>query len=136
MSDTPRYELYRLIDIVIAPSDCQWLPGNNAYVFSGHTLDELPSLTDWSKKDRRVFQSWLRQDIQVCEIEQVRRRLAEDQPLVAKEFPYSKRLYSALQRRIQALSLNRASPLQWRQTLLNLRRTGIRAEELEWSGLH
>lgn len=135
MPDTPRYELYRLIDIVVPPPDCQWLPGKNAYVFSGHTLDELPSLTDWSKKDRRVFQAWLRQDIQVREIEQVRRRLAEDQPLVAKEFPYSKRLYSALQCRIQALSLNRASPLQWRQTLLNLRRTGIRAEELEWSGL-
>ncbi len=134
--ETPRYELQRMVDIVVGRSAQQWLPGNPPYVFSGQTLDRLPGLSDWSAEDREVFDAWLRQDTQVREIEAVRRRVVQDElPLVAREFDYTDQLYSALKRRIGRLDLRRASPHQWRQTLLNMRRHGIRDEELEWSGL-
>ena len=133
--DTPREELYRLIDIVVPPPKSQWLPGGSRYVFTGYTLDELQCLKHWSKKDRRAFREWVQQDIQVSEIEQVRRRIPEDLPLISREFNYTDRLYSSLGRRIEALNLNRASPMHWKRTLLNLRRTGVRNEELVWSGL-
>jgi hypothetical protein len=134
--ETPRHELYRLVDIVAARPHDQWLPGDCSYLFTGHTLDELPGSAAWSREDRRAFQQWLQQDTQIREIEQVRRRIVhEELPLVAREYAYPQRLYSALQRRIEGLSLRRASPRQWQRTLLNMRRAGIRHEELEWSGL-
>ncbi|MGD8910799.1 MAG: hypothetical protein PVI92_15770, partial [Chromatiales bacterium] len=133
---TPRHELYRLVDVVEKRTVHPWLPGNPGYRFSGKTLDKLPGLPGWSAADRRVFEAWLRQDEQVREIEMVRRRLVQDElPLTVHEFDYPRQLYSALTQRIEAHSMHRASPRQWRQTLLNMRRTGIRQEELEWSGL-
>jgi hypothetical protein len=136
MPDTPRHELHRLVDIVTARPDERWLPGDCGYLFTGHTLDELPGLAAWSRKDRGAFRQWLQQETQIREIEQARRRIVHDElPLVAREYAYPQRLYSALQRRIEGLSLRRASARQWRQTLLNMRRSGIRDEELEWSGL-
>ncbi len=134
--DTPRYELQRMVDIVVGRSSQQWLPGNPPYVFSGQTLDKLAGLSDWTAGDREAFDAWLQQDTQVREIDAVRRRVVQDElPLVAQEFDYTEHLYSALKRRIERLDMRRASPHQWQQTLLNKRRYGIRDEELEWSGL-
>lgn len=136
MPETQRHELYRLVDIITARADDQWLPGDNDYAFTGHTLDELPGLVGWSGEDRRAFRLWTQGETQIREIEQVRRRIVrEELPLVVQEYAYPQRLYSALKRRIEGLSLQRASSWQWRQTLLNLRRSGIPDEELEWSGL-
>lgn len=136
MPETPHHELYRLVDIIDARPDGQWLPGDCNYRFTGRTLDELPGLTGWSREDRRAFRHWLRQETQVREVEQVRRRIVrEELPLVAREYAYPRQLYSALRRRIEGLGMKRAPPRQWRQTLLNLRRSGIRDEELQWSGL-
>lgn len=135
-AQTPRHELCRMVDIVVGREEHQWLPGNPAYLFSGETLDKLPGFYAWSAQDRHAFEAWLREDAQVREIEAVRRRVVQEElPLVVREFDYPKRLYSGLKRRIQALTLHRASPHQWRQTLTNMRRTGLRVEELEWSGL-
>ena len=134
--ETPLHELRRLVDIVKPPAAYQWLPGSHTSVFSGYTLDELPGLSAWSLEDRKAFTQWIEQETQQREIEQARRRLVSDElPLVAREYVYPQRLYSGLQRRIEGLSLRRATPQQWRQTLLNLRRQGVREEELLWSGL-
>jgi hypothetical protein len=133
--DTPRQDLYRLIDIVVPPSDHQYLPGSSSYVFSGYTLNELQSIKQWPREDREAFQRWAEQDTQLCEIEQVRRRIPDDFPLAAWEFNHTERLYSGLRRRIQSLSQKQASPIQWKKTLLNFKKSGLRAEELEWSGL-
>ena len=136
LPETPRHDLHRLVDIVVPPANHQWLPDSRGYVFSGHTLEALPGLPSWSTEDRKAFGQWLQQDTQQREIEQARRRVVSDElPLVAREFDYPQRLYSALRRRIEDLSLQRATVRQWRQTLLNLRRQGVREEELVWSGL-
>jgi hypothetical protein len=133
---TPRQALYRLVDVVERRTAHPWLPGNPGYRFSGETLDKLPGISGWSVADRRVFEAWLRQDAQVREIEAVRRRVVEEElPLTVHEFDYPRQLFSLLAQRIEAHSLRRASPRQWRQTLLNMRRSGVRQEELEWSGL-
>jgi hypothetical protein len=135
-AQTPRHELFRMVDIVLGREAHEWLPGNPDYRFSGQTLDKLPGFSAWSAEDRHAFEAWLSEETQVREIEAVRRRVVQEElPLVVREFDYPARLYSGLKRRIQALALNRASPHQWRQTLTNMRRTGVRDEELEWSGL-
>ncbi len=133
---TPRHELYRLVDIVLGQAAHQRLSGNPAYRFSGMTLDKLPGLSAWPAADRHAFETWLRQENQVREVEAARRRVVQEElPLVVREFDYPDQLYSGLKRRIEVLDLRRASPQQWRQTLMNLRRSGVREEELEWSGL-
>jgi hypothetical protein len=125
-----------MVDIVLGPDGQHWLPCNSPYVFSGTTLDKLPGLTSWPEKDRGAFEAWLCQETQVREIDSVRRRVVPDElPLIAREFDYPSRLYSTLQRRIERLRMRRAAPQQWKQTLLNMRRNGVRDEELEWSGL-
>jgi hypothetical protein len=134
-ADTPRQDLYRLIDIVVPPKDHQYLPGSSSYVFTGHTLDELQSINQWPLEDRKAFEGWIEQASQVGEIEQVRRRIPDDFPLAAWEFNHTDKLYSGLKRRIKSLSMKQASPDQWKKTLLNFKRDGLRAEELEWSGL-
>jgi hypothetical protein len=135
-AETPHHALYRLIDIVEGRTERSWLPGDPAYQFSGKTLDDLPGLANWPAADRHAFVAWLRRDTQVREIEAARRRLVQDElPLAVREFDYPSQLYSALAKRIEGHSLRRASPRQWRQTLINMRRSGMRLEELEWSGL-
>lgn len=134
--ETPRHELYRLVDIVLAQAAEQRLPGNPAYCFSGKTLDKLPGLSAWPAADHDAFEAWLQEETQVREIEATRRRVvAEELPLVGREFDYPDWLYSSLKRRIETLDLRRASPHQWRQTLMNLQRSGVRYDELVWSGL-
>jgi hypothetical protein len=133
---TPRHDLHRLIDIVLGRQEQQWIPGSPAFVFSGNTLDELPGLENWSLEDRQAFKEWLSQETQIREVESVRQRIVEDElPLISQEFNYPDQLFSALKRRLGQIDMLKASPLQWRDTLLNLRRRGIRYEELEWSGL-
>jgi hypothetical protein len=134
--ETPRHELHRLVDIVEGCADHHGLPANSAYLFSGKTLDKRPGLTGWTKEDRCAFEAWLQRETQLREIESVRRRVVPDElPLIVWEFDYPDQLHSALKRRIENVTMLRASPRQWRQTLLNMRRKGIRDEELKWSGL-
>jgi len=132
---TPHQQLYPLVDILIDPS-------NNSHgcrgctTFSGHTLADRNWLNQWDERDRRYFLDWLREGSQVRLIEQARTRLLVETG-TPKElcYDYPKRFYSSLQRRIEALPMQRASATQWLRTLLNMRRDGIRREELDWSGL-
>ncbi len=130
---TPHYQLYPVIDILIEQGGGAASP---TYGFSGKTLADLQQLDDWSDEDRRFFRAWLRETAQVQTIELARRRLLVEKGVPREQvFPYPQRLYSLLQRRLEALPQQRASASQWQRTLLNMRRDGVRREELEWSGV-
>jgi len=43
--------------------------------------------------------------------------------------------YSTLKRKVSALPMNKASPHQWQSTIRNLKKSGIREEEIRWSGM-
>jgi hypothetical protein len=137
-NSTPYHDLYDLIDIVADPDEHQELPYHYhpRYRFTGHTLAELPTLKSWSHEDHHTFAHWLLQENQVRLIEQARTRVvSEELPLVEQRYAYPDRLYSNLQRRVEALPMRRASLVQWRNTLRNMTRQGIREEEISWSGL-
>ncbi|MCU7907198.1 MAG: hypothetical protein KZQ76_15450, partial [Candidatus Thiodiazotropha sp. (ex Epidulcina cf. delphinae)] len=100
--ETPHQELFGLVDIVVGPDDQQCLPGNPRFLFTGHTLAELPAISYWSRDDREAFAVWLQRQTQVREIEQTRKRIVSDEfPLIAQEYPYPQRLYSTLRQWIE-----------------------------------
>lgn len=132
---TPHLQLYPLVDILYDPS-------NNTHgcrgctTFSGYTLADRNWINQWTEQDRRFFLDWLREASQVRLIEQARSRLVAERSTPREErHNYPARLYSQLQRRISTLSMSRATVQQWRHTLLNMKRDGLRREELDWSGL-
>ncbi|MES9831545.1 MAG: hypothetical protein ABW139_04820 [Candidatus Thiodiazotropha sp. DIVDIV] len=137
-NSTAHHELYDLVDIVANPGETEDLPYHYhpRIRFTGHTLAELSSIRSWSVEDRHTFKAWLSQDNQVQLIEQTRHRIfSEELPLIEHHFNHPDNLYSLLERRIEALPLRRASIAQWRNTLLNMKKQGIREEEISWSGL-
>jgi hypothetical protein len=94
------------------------------------------SQLQWSTSDHRVFSDWIQQEQQIREIDQVKRRLSTDERVLSeKVYGYPDRLYSCLHNRLELISMHRASPQQWRRTLMNMTRSGIREEEITWSGL-
>lgn len=134
-ASTPHRQLYPLIDILIDPTHnthgCR-----GCTTFSGHTLADRNWINQWPEGDRRFFLNWLREESQVRVIEQARSRLLVERGAPKEQcYDYPKQLYSALRCRIEALSMPRATAEQWTRTLLNLKRDGIRREELDWSGL-
>ncbi len=134
-ANTPHRQLYPLIDILIDPGNNT--PGcRRCTSFSGHTLADRAWLDQLSEADRCFFLDWLREESQIRVIEQARSRLlAENRPQQEELHDHPQQLYSALQRRIEALTMSRATALQWRRTILNMQRDGVRHEELDWSGL-
>ncbi|MES9946624.1 MAG: hypothetical protein ABW080_16850 [Candidatus Thiodiazotropha sp.] len=134
-TDTTHRDLYGFVDIVVKPERVKSIPYQPSFLFSGHTLADLPQ-TLWSASDRKAFDAWIQQEQQIREIEQVRKRIIGDEfRLTEREYDYPKRLYSCLQQKLEQVSMNRASPEQWRRTVLNMTRSGIREEEITWSGL-
>ena len=132
---TPRQQLYPLVDIVFPPEGRQALP-HKSFVFTGYTLADRHWLARWPHADREQFLEWLEQAPQRQEIERARLRLTcRALPARCHHSDYPQRLYSSLQRRLRNIRTARAGARQWKQTLLNLQKTGLRAEELEWSGL-
>jgi hypothetical protein len=128
-------DLYSFVDIVIKPDRLKSMPYKPAFLFSGYTLADMAQL-HWSASDRKAFCDWIQQEQQVREIDQVRKRLGADEHAVTeREYGYPDRLYSCLKNRLELIAMHRASPEQWRRTLINMTRTGIREEELTWSGL-
>lgn len=132
---TPHQQLYPLVDIMIDPTNnsngC-----HGCITFSGHTLADRNWVNQWEDNDRRFFLNWLREESQVRVIEQARSRLLAEPGTTKEElFNYPGKLYSQLERRIQALSMQSATSMQWLRTLLNMKRDGIRREELDWSKL-
>ncbi|OOZ39257.1 hypothetical protein BOW53_12420 [Solemya pervernicosa gill symbiont] len=134
-STTPHRQLYPLVDILIDPT-------NNTHgcrgctTFSGHTLADHEWLDQFEEGDRRWFANWLREAPQRRVIEQARTRLLAARSTASEEVhDYPSQLYSQLRDRIEALPQQRASAEQWQRTLLNMRRDGLRREELDWSRL-
>jgi hypothetical protein len=127
--------LYGFVDIVFKPDRLKNVPYGPAFIFSGYTLADLSRL-DWSSSDRKAFEAWIKQEQQIREIDQVRKSVNTDEmALTEKVYGYPEQLYSCLGKKIEQLSMHRASPDQWRRTLLNMSRCGIREEETSWSGL-
>jgi len=131
---TSHLQLYPLVDILIDVT-------NNSHgcrgctTFSGHTLGDRKWINEWSPEDRRFFLNWLQEESQVRIIEQARVRLLANRAVHKEELhDYPNSLYSILRNRISALPMMRATADQWRRTLLNMKRDGIRREELDWSG--
>jgi hypothetical protein len=133
---TPASQLHALVDIVFADAKDSPEMWRKNYVFSGHTLADRDWLKLWTAHDRESFLNWLGETPQRQEIEAARRRvLADNKPLQLVHFPYPEQLYSLLLRRIESLALNAASVEQWRNTITNLAKQGIRREEIQWSGV-
>lgn len=134
-ANTPHQQLYPLVDILIDPT-------NNSHgcrgcaTFSGHTLADRNWINQWEERDRRFFLEWLREESQVRVIEQARTRLLAERGSLKEELhDYPGKLYSQLQLRIESLTMQSATATQWMRTLLNMKRDGIRREELDWSRL-
>ncbi|MDH5784777.1 MAG: hypothetical protein OEZ16_04110, partial [Chromatiales bacterium] len=117
-------------------------PTNNAHgcrgctTFSGYTLADRKWINEWDERDRRFFFDWIRDESQIRLIEQARSRLLAERGLTREElFDYPQRLYSSLRERIERLPMRRAPAVQWQRTLINMRRDGLRREEIDWSGV-
>jgi hypothetical protein len=134
--ETPYTHLYALVDIIYGNgTDGANQPGKQ-YRFSGATLADVDEIKKWPLQDQQAFCRWLKQDSQVNEIKAARSKLLYDNlPEKILSFPYPTKLYSHLHRILDALPLQAASPIQWKQTVLNLCNKGVRKEEITWSGL-
>jgi hypothetical protein len=137
---SPHRELYGLVDVLYRHRDAEGNPRRGwteyDYRFSGYTLAEIRRAPDWPEADKVALFRWLRQDTQQRLIETARRRLVDGQERFSVKLNSAPRhLYSLLARRLQGLPLQRASAAQWRATLSNMKKTGLREEELQWSGL-
>ena len=133
-------QLYSLVDVVYRKVDQHGEPmrGWTEYDFqySGFTLADIRTTSDWSEGDKNALYRWVTQSSQCQYIETARRRLHDNQQQLSIKFNSSPDyLYSLLQQRVEKLSLTRATVEQWRATIHNLQQQGIREEELRWSGL-
>ncbi|MDH5388651.1 MAG: hypothetical protein OEY06_09395 [Gammaproteobacteria bacterium] len=133
-------KLYALVDIIYRKSDedgqikCGWSEFD--YEYSGHTLESVRYAQDWSDEDKVALSRYIQQNDQRRRIETARRRLVENQQqLSVKSYTSPKHLYSLLQKRLNELPLRRASAAQWLSTIENLRKSGVREEEIHWSGI-
>lgn len=136
--DAEHRALYPLVDVLYRKRDPDGTPRRgwteHDYEFSGYTLADIYRADDWSDADKAALFRWAAERTQKLLIETCRRRLVEGQSqLSTKYYRAPQSLYSHLQQSIQALPLQAATVKQWRGTLGNL--TGIRQEEIQWSGL-
>jgi hypothetical protein len=136
ITDKTRHShLYPLIDILVEQPQGAGDEGSG-YGFSGYTLANMNWIGQWPAADRNAFLKWIREPAQVQLIELARRRLLAEKAVPReRSYVYPQQLYSLLRHRVEALPLPRASAKQWQRTLLNMKRDGIRREELDWSGV-
>ncbi|MFK5986618.1 MAG: hypothetical protein QM479_14505, partial [Pseudomonadota bacterium] len=132
--------LYHLVDIIYRFRDNKGLPKRGwteyDYVFSGYTLADIYKIKDWSRDEKSEFYQWINQDTQKLQIKTALRRLVDNQQqLSVKQYSAPEALYSSLQIRLQALHLAKASVKQWLATINNMQQSGLRQEEIIWSGL-
>lgn len=133
--------LYSLVDVIYRRLDDSGMPRRGwteyDYDFSGYTLETVRFADDWSEEDKIALSQWLQQASQQQRIETARRRLIEQQQkLSVKHYSAPQYLYSQLRERLLALTLQRATATQWRNTIRNMQQHGVREEEILWSGLH
>ncbi|GAB6040336.1 hypothetical protein [Endothiovibrio diazotrophicus] len=133
-AETPVETLWRLVDVVYLDGDPEG--PSRRHRFTGHTLAEGGWLARWKAADRAAFRDWLQRSEQRREIEGARRKIIYDTlPQGVLSHPAPERLFSVLRRRVMAMETAAAPAAQWRNTLLNLTREGLREEELRWSGV-
>jgi hypothetical protein len=140
LPDSEHRALYPLVDIIYRRCDETGVPGRGwtefDYVFSGHTLGNIYQAKDWSDDEKYELYQWITQNTQKLKIETARRRLVDDQnQLSVKQFSAPGFLYSRLKERLQQLPLRQATTKQWLATIINMRQSGVRQEEIIWSGL-
>ena len=133
-------ELYALVDVIYRYVDAAGVPRRGwteyDYHYSGYTLADIRVARDWSEADKAALFRWVAESTQQLCIETARRRLHDNQQQLSVKYNSApQHLYSLLQQRLQGLSLRRASTEQWRATIANLQRQGLREEEILWSGL-
>ena len=133
-------QLYALVDIIYRKRDenGQIKRGWSEFDFdySGYTIDSVRHAKDWSHEDKASLSQWIQQDDQRRHIKTARRRLIENQSqLTAKSYTSPEHLYSLLRQRLTDLPLQRASAKQWLATIENYRQSGVRDEEIHWSGI-
>lgn len=139
-ADAVHRKLYSLVDVIYRQRDEAGIPKRGwseyDYCFSGYTLDTVRFARDWSEKDKAALSQWVHENNQHRRIETARRRLNDNQPqLSAKTYSSPTHLYSVLKTRLLAFQQQRASVEQWLATITNMKKTGLREEELHWSGL-
>lgn len=139
-SDATHRQLYDVVDVVFRKrsSDGVIQSGWNEYDYdySGHTAADIAKLSAWPEEAKSQFYEWLRQGQQVRKIDSARRRLEGCHHGISIKLNSSpQHLFSSLKRRLTKLPLNRASVAQWRATIQNLEKTGLKHEELQWSGV-
>lgn len=136
----PHRALFSLVDVIIRHLDDEGVPRRGwteyDYDFSGYTLESVRFAKDWSPEDKVALDKWAKHEDQHRVIETARRRIIDNQQRLSVKLNSSPQyLYSLLQKRLQALPLRRASIEQWRATIENMKKTGLREEEIHWSGL-
>ena len=132
-------QLYPLVDVIYRQCDLEfskhYCPPNE-FQYSGYTIADIIADSDWSEEDKSIFLQWLKAPDQVRRIETARRRLNGNlAQLSVKTDTSPKQLFSALEKRIAALPMKKARVSQWQATVLNMKKNGIREEEIRWSGL-
>lgn len=133
-------QLYSLVDIIYRRTDDEGNPKlgwtEYDYDFSGYTLDTVRYASDWTEADKAALYQWSQQAPQRQRIETVRRRLIDSQQqLSVKLYSAPQHLYSVLQKRLIDLPLPRATAEQWLATINNMKQSGVREDEIQWSGL-
>ncbi|MCW8922119.1 MAG: hypothetical protein OQK69_00620 [Gammaproteobacteria bacterium] len=133
-------DLYSLVDIIIRHKDASgeikrgWTEYD--YYFSGYTLADIHLLTDWSSEDKNTLRHWIKQAEQYQRIETTRQRLEPFQSKLSTLVnPAPEHLHSTLKNRIKKLAQQQAPASQWLATINNMQQTGMRKEEIIWSGL-
>lgn len=133
-------KLYVVVDIIYRYLDEDGNPKTGwteyDYEYSGYTLDTVRAANDWSEEDKEALAKWILQDTQKRIIETTRRRLLDNQDhLSIKIYSAAEKLYSVLHERLKKIPMQRATAEQWLATINNQKKTGIREEEIQWSGL-
>lgn len=132
--------LYTVVDIIIRHKGAKgavcrgWTEFD--YHYSGHTLASVHKAKDWDESDKAELFKWIRQPDQCRIIETARRRLADNQnQLSVKHHSAPQQLFSLLDNRFSNLPQKRATVQQWLATLINMKKSGVREDEIQWSGL-
>jgi hypothetical protein len=107
------------------------------FIYSGFTLSTIgQEMKNWPKDDQRVFRNWLATDEIQDYIQETANKWANKQEVpIFVPYPDGNIFYSSLKRRIEALPLHRATVQQWINTIENLTKSGIRQNEIAYSGV-
>lgn len=134
-------QLFALVDIVYRYRDSEgdikrgWT--EHDYEFSGYTLDSVRFARDWDSTDKTELQRWLQLKEQQQRINTARRRLHDEQKhLSARHYSAPRYLYSLLEKRIRHLPMQRATAAHWHATIEKFKQSGLKEEEIHWSGLY